>query len=197
MQGFLLWMLYNGRARHPGRGHHSGTLSYLNIFLCRFFEFIIVGGWSSTSDLALECQAHSLAIAEHRLIPARTRNATTQLRQAGISIVWPLPAKKETLGGHVGVGKVCLHGAPLALPAFAKPSFTEFFRLGRALRGCTSFVWWRCGSTAAPASQFSDRGTSILTPTPSPPSCQFFSKKKHLGWEMGRLGKSVCYRSTN
>ena len=109
MQGFLLWMLYNGRARHPGRGHHSGTLSYLNIFLCRFFEFIIVGSWLSTGDLALECQAHSLAIAEHRLIPARTRNVTTQLRQAGISIVWPLPAKMSRLVVMLGLGKfVCM-----------------------------------------------------------------------------------------
>ena len=25
VEGFLLWMLYTGRARHPGRGHPSGT----------------------------------------------------------------------------------------------------------------------------------------------------------------------------
>ena len=98
-------------------------------FFCRFFEFIIVGGWLSTGDLALECQAHSLAIAEHRLIPARARNVTTQLRQAGISIVWPLPVKMSRLVVMLGLGKfVCM-------------VHLLHFLLSPSLLSRSSFVW--------------------------------------------------------
>ena len=47
-------------------------------------EFVIVGCCFSKSHLALESQAHFLAVAEHRLVPARARNVITQLRQAGM-----------------------------------------------------------------------------------------------------------------
>ena len=64
--GLLLWMLSIGRARHPG----PGTSSYPSGFS---IEFLIVGGWLSGGDLALESTAHFLAIAEHRVVPARAR----------------------------------------------------------------------------------------------------------------------------
>ena len=78
--GLLVWMLSIGRARHPG----PGTSSYPPGFS---IEFLNVGGWLSRGDLALESSAHFLAIAEHRLVPARARAVTIQLRQARRSSV--------------------------------------------------------------------------------------------------------------
>ena len=93
-----------------------------------------VGGWLSRGDLALESKAHFLAVAEHRLIPARARNVTTQLRKARRSSVWAPSCQDVTPGGHAGVGVISLHGAPLSLPTLFDPSFKEFFRIGRAMR---------------------------------------------------------------
>ena len=85
-------------------------------------------------DLALESSAHFLAIAEHRLVFARARTVTTQLRQARRSSVWAPSCQDVTPGGHAGVGVISLHGAPLSLPTLFDPSFKEFFRIGRAMR---------------------------------------------------------------
>ena len=120
-------MLSIGRARHPG----PGTSSYPPGFS---IEFLNVGGWLSRGDLALESSAHFLAIAEHRLVPARARAVTTQLRQARRSSVWAPSCQDVTPGGHSGVGVVSLHGASLSLPTLLDPSFKEFFRIGRAMR---------------------------------------------------------------
>ena len=120
-------MLSIGRARHPG----PGTSSYPPGFS---IEFLNVGGWLSRGDLALESSAHFLAIAEHRLVPARARAVTTQLRQARRSSVWAPSCQDVTPGGHAGVGVISLHGAPLSLPTLLDPSFKEFFRFGRAMR---------------------------------------------------------------
>ena len=125
--GLLVWMLSIGRARHPG----PGTSLYPAGFS---IEFLNVGGWLSRGDLALESSAHFLAIAEHRLVPARARAVTTQLRQARRSSVWAPSCQDVTPGGHAGVGVVSLHGAPLSLPTLFDPSFKEFFRIGRAMR---------------------------------------------------------------
>ena len=84
--------------------------------------------------MALESSAHFLAIAEHRLVPARARAVTTQLRQARRSSVWAPSCQDVTPGGHAGVGVISLHGAPLSLPTLLDPSFKEFFRIGRAMR---------------------------------------------------------------
>ena len=73
-------MLSICRARHPG----PCTSSYPSGFS---IEFLNVGGWLSRGDLALESTAHFLAIAENRLVPARARTVTTQLRQARRSSV--------------------------------------------------------------------------------------------------------------
>ena len=120
-------MLSIGRARHPG----PGTSSYPPGFS---IEFLNVGGWLSRGDLALESSAHFLAIAEHRLVPARARAVTTQLRQARRSSVWAPSCQDVTPGGHAGVGVISLHGAPLSLPTLLDSSFKEFFRIGRAMR---------------------------------------------------------------
>ena len=91
-RGLLLWMLSIGRARHPG----PGTSSYPPGFS---IEFLNVGGWLSRGDLALESSAHFLAIAVHRLVPARARAVTTQLRQARRSSVWAPSCQDVTPGG--------------------------------------------------------------------------------------------------
>ena len=120
-------MLSIGRARHPG----PGTSSYPPGFS---IEFLNVGGWLSRADLALESSAHFLAVAEHRLVPARARTVTTLLRQARRSSVWAPSCQDVTPGGHAGVGVISLHGAPLSLPTLFASSFKEFFRMGRAMR---------------------------------------------------------------
>ena len=99
-----------------------------------YFFLFNVGGWLSRGDLALESTAHFLAIAEHRLVPARARTVTTQLRQARRSSVWAPSCQDVTHGGHAEVGVISLHGAPLSLPTLFDPSFKEFFRIGRAMR---------------------------------------------------------------
>ena len=61
----ILWYLWVGRARHPGPPslpRHFGV------------EFLNVGGWLTHGDLALGAGVDFLAVAEHRLIPARVRS---------------------------------------------------------------------------------------------------------------------------
>ena len=114
--GLLVWMLSIGRARHPGRGTSSYPLGFS-------IEFLNVGGWLSRGDLALESSAHFLAIAEHRLVPVRAHNVTTQLRQARRSSVWAPSCQDVTPGGHAGVGVISLHGASLSLPTLLDLSY--------------------------------------------------------------------------
>ena len=78
--------------------------------------------------------AQFLAVAEHRLIPARARSIGLQLRKAGYQSVWAPACQDQVAGGHAGVGIVSLGGAPLASPTLAAPGFQDFFQLGRALR---------------------------------------------------------------
>ena len=138
--GLLVWMLSIGRARHP----RPCTSSYPSGFS---IEFLNVGGWLSWGDLALESSGNFLAVAEHRLVPARARTVTTQLRQARRSSVWAPSCQDVTPGGLAGVGVISLHGAPLSLPTLLDPSFKEFFRIGRAMRvvlplGSSLFHLW-------------------------------------------------------
>ena len=58
--GKVLWLLWVGRARHPGP--FSGSVSV---------EVFNVGGWLTHGDLALETEVDFLAVVEHRLVPAR------------------------------------------------------------------------------------------------------------------------------
>ena len=118
-------MFHIGRARHPGLGPRSFTPGQLSI------EFVNVGGWLTSGDLALDSCARFLAIAEHRLIPSRARSVCRQLRRAGHHSVWAPACQDLVAGGHAAVGVVSLAGAPLTLPSFVTPQFKEFFRLGR------------------------------------------------------------------
>ncbi len=115
-------MLSIGRARHPGPGTSSYPLGFS-------IEFLNVGGWLSRGDLALESSAHFLAIAEHRLVPARARAVTTQLRRARRSSVWAPSCQDVTPEGHAGVGVISLHGASLSLP-LSIPLLRSSFVLG-------------------------------------------------------------------
>ena len=109
------WMLYIARGRHHSR---------------MSFEFLNVGGWLARSDLALEAHAHVLAVAEHRLVPARARNVG-QLRITGVSSFSAPACQYVTPGGHAGVGVVSLQGAPLS-------------PLLRRLYGSLSSFVWAC-----------------------------------------------------
>ena len=95
-------------------------------------EFVNVGGWLTSGDLAMDSCAQFLAVAEHRFIPARTRSLGHRLRKAGYQSVWSPACQDQVAGGHAGVGVVSQGGASLALPTFANPGFKEFFQLGRA-----------------------------------------------------------------
>ena len=52
----MLWLLWVGRARHPGP--FSGSMSV---------EVFNVGGWLTHGDLVLEADVDFLAVVEHRL----------------------------------------------------------------------------------------------------------------------------------
>ena len=124
----IRWMLHIGRARHPGPGLRDFPPGQLSV------EFINVGGWLTSGDLALDSCAQFLAVAEHRSIPSRARSVCHQLRRAGHHSVWAPACQDKIAGGHAGVGVISLGGAPLSLPSFVTPQFQEFFRLGRVLR---------------------------------------------------------------
>ena len=102
----LLWVLSCGGARHPGPGPRVFTPGELSI------EFANVGGWLTSSDFALDSCAQFLAVAEHMLIPSRTRSICHQLRRAGFHSVWAPACQDRIAGGHAGVGVVSLGGAP-------------------------------------------------------------------------------------
>ena len=119
----MLWLLWVGRARHPGP--FSGTMSV---------EVFNVGGWLTHGDLALETEVDFLAVVEHRLVPARVRGEWARLRARGASSVWSPASQESSHVGHGGVGVVSLRGAPLSLPASATAQFRRFFDCGRALR---------------------------------------------------------------
>ena len=100
-----VWFFHIGWARHPGPGPRSYTPGQLSI------EFVNVGGWLTSGDLALDSCAQFLAFAEHRLIPSRARSVCHQLRGAGHHSVWAPACQDQVAGGHAGVGVVSLGGA--------------------------------------------------------------------------------------
>ena len=75
-----------------------------------------------------------LAVAEHRLIPARVRSEWSRLKGKGLSSVWAPASQGSSHVGNVGVGVVSMRGAPLALPTFPTAQFKRFFDYGRAVR---------------------------------------------------------------
>ena len=121
-------MFHIGRARHPGPGPRDFTPGQLSI------EFVNVGGWLTSGDLALDSCPQFLAVAKQRLIPSRARSICHQLRRAGHHSVWAPACQDKIAGCHAGVGVISLGGALLSLPSFVTPQFQEFFRLVRVLR---------------------------------------------------------------
>ena len=97
-------------------------------------EFHNVGGWLTHGDLALHAGVDFLAVAEHRLIPARVRSEWSRLKGRGLSSIWAPASQDSSHVGNAGVGVVSLRGAPLALPTFATAQFKSFFDCGRAVR---------------------------------------------------------------
>ena len=78
-----------------------------------------------------------LAVAEHRLIPARVRGDRSEwsrLRKKGLASIWAPVCQDSFHFYDAGVGVVSLRGAPLALPTFATAHFKRFFDCGRAVR---------------------------------------------------------------
>ena len=120
--GVVLWHLWIGRARHPGPGSVPFLVEVLN-----------VGGWLTHCDFALDVGVDFLAVAEHRLIPARVRSEWSRLRGKGLSSIWAPASQEASHIGHAGVGVVSLRGAPLSLPSFATAQFQRFFDCGRAV----------------------------------------------------------------
>ena len=93
-----------------------------------------VGGWLTHGDLALTAGVDFLAVAEHRLIPARVRSEWFRLKGKGLPSIWAPASQVSSHVGNAGVGVVSLRGAPLALPTFATAQFKSFFDCGRAVR---------------------------------------------------------------
>ena len=62
--GKVLWLLWIGRARHPGPFSGAMTVEVFN-----------VGGWLTHGDMVLETNVDFLAVVEHRLVPARVRES--------------------------------------------------------------------------------------------------------------------------
>ena len=78
-------------------------------------EFLNVGGWLTHGDFALEVGVDFLAVAEHRLIPARVRSEWSRLKRKGLASAWAPDWQESFHVGNAGVGDISLKGAPLAL----------------------------------------------------------------------------------
>ena len=116
--GLILWMLSFGGARHPALVTPLAPLVVVlssSVWVVSFLEAI--WRWSLK-------KAHLLAVAEHRLLPARVYNVTTQLRKARRSSVWTRSCQDVTPGGQAELGVISLHGAPV----FSSHSFGFHFQ---------------------------------------------------------------------
>ena len=86
----------------------------------------------------MEVGVDFLAVAEHRLIPARVRGEWSRLRKKGLASIWALASKDSSHVGNAGVGVSSMREAPVALPSFATSQCKLFLDCGRAVRlsGC-------------------------------------------------------------
>ena len=75
-----------------------GPLSFCPLSL------LTLGGWLVHVDFAMDSCAQFLAVAEHRLIPARARSIGHQLRRADCQSVWAPACQDHISGGRAGVG---------------------------------------------------------------------------------------------
>ena len=82
----------------------------------------------------MEVGVYFLAVAEHRLIPARVRSEWSRLKGKLLASIWAPASQDSSHVGNAGVGVISLRGAPLALPTFATAQFRRFFDCGRAIR---------------------------------------------------------------
>ena len=130
-------MFHIGGARHPGPGPLYFTPGQLSI------EFVNVGGWLTSGDLALDYCAQFLAIVEHRLIPSGAQSVCHQLRRSGHQCVWAPACQDQVAGGHAGVGVV----PHLVSPSFVTPQFQEFFQVGSGFENHSSCCSRRSGSS--------------------------------------------------
>ena len=126
MQASLnFWHFWDGRARHPGPPslpRHVGL------------EFHNVGGWLTHGDLALEAGVDFLAVAEHRLIPARVRREWSGLRCKGLSSIWAPASQFPPMLVMLGLVSLVCVVLPLLCLLFATAQFKSFFDCGRAVR---------------------------------------------------------------
>ena len=120
----VLWHLWIGRARNPG----PAPPCHLAI------EVFNVGSWLTHGDLALEAKIDFLAVAEHRLIPARVRSECARLKSKGVASIWAPASQDSSHLGNAGVGVASLRGAPVSLPTSATAQFKRFFDCGRTVR---------------------------------------------------------------
>ena len=93
----MLWHLWIGRAKHPGPPSLSTNVG---------IGFLNVGGWLTHGDFALEVVVDFLAVAEHRLIPARVRVEWSRLRTKGLASIWAPASQDSSHVGNAGVGVV-------------------------------------------------------------------------------------------
>ena len=63
-------------------------------------EFINVGGWLTSGDLAMDSCDQFLAVAVHRLIPSRARSICHQLHMPGHHSIWAPACQDKIAGGH-------------------------------------------------------------------------------------------------
>ena len=127
--GLIFWYFWAGRARHPGPPSQSRLVS---------LEFHNVGGWLTHGDLALNAGVDFLAVAEHRLIPARVRPVCVALPL--LYLLLPLFSLSLSLIVDVLCG-VCFL---LRLVGFCTCSFFMVIRCWRwcwAARFDWSFIW--------------------------------------------------------
>ena len=129
--GLIFWHFWAGRARHPGPPSQPQHVS---------LEFHNVGSGRTHGDLALSAGVDFLAVAEHRLIPARVRSEWSRLKGKGFSSIWAPASQVSSHVGNPGVGVVSLRGAPLALPMFATAQFRSFSSTAGVLCGVCSLL---------------------------------------------------------
>ena len=130
-----------GRTRHPGPGPRDVTPGQLSI------EFMNVGGWLTSGDLAMDSCAQFPAVAGHRLIPSRARSVRHHLRKAGHQSIWAPACQHKIAGGHAGVGVISLGGAPLSLPSFCHPSVSGVLLVRQSIENHSSYFSRRSGSS--------------------------------------------------
>ena len=138
---WCLFQLYMNFLQKFSGKHHVVVFLGLGLFQ--------VGVWLSHVKLVLESGADSLAIAEHRLIPAKVRSPAWELRKVGCQSVWYLADHSVSNVGAPGEGVVSIiRRSALSSPSFATLEFQAVCNVGRAIQ-CLLLV--SSGRVFAPA----------------------------------------------